>query len=72
MEQKPFYTSRTFWGLIVILIGSHSPKVAALLQSDMDGIISIAGQVAALAGVVLAFIGRLKANTNLTIKKEKE
>lgn len=72
MDQKPFYASRTFWGLVIILIGSHSPKLAGLIQTDLDGVIEIAGQVAALAGVVLAFIGRLKANTNLTIKKEKE
>ena len=54
---KPWYKSKTIWGVILIAIGQ------ALEQLEIQG-----AEILVLIGIILAAIGRFLANSRLTLK----
>ena len=54
---KPWYKSKTIWGIILIAIGE------ALEQLEIQG-----AEILVLIGIILAAIGRFLANSRLTLK----
>ena len=54
---KPWYKSKTIWGIILIAIGQ------ALEQLEIQG-----AEILVLIGIILAAIGRFLANSRLTLK----
>jgi hypothetical protein len=70
-QQKPWYKSKTLIGLIVAAVGAFAPKYAPLL--DLVGpALDAVGQVATVGGLAIAGYGRVKANTQVTLKKPTE
>lgn len=71
MEQKLWYKSKTFIGLIVAAIGMLAPKYAPLV--DLVGpVLDTVGQVTEVGGLAIAAIGRVKATTQVTLNKPTE
>ncbi len=68
---KPWYASKTYHGLFVILIGlvvgqfggEVSPELHAQIGEMVGGVLSI-------VGVILAANGRNKAKSGIALKKE--
>ena len=54
---KPWYKSKTIWGVILIALGQ------ALEQLEIQG-----AEILVLIGIILAAIGRFLANSRLTLK----
>ena len=54
---KPWYKSKTIWGIILIAIGQ------ALEKQEIQG-----AEILVLIGIILAAIGRFLANAKLTLK----
>ena len=54
---KPWYKSKTIWGIILIAIGE------ALGELEIQG-----AEILILIGIILAAIGRFLANSRLTLK----
>lgn len=50
MNKKPFYQSKTFWGLVITALGIYAPRYATFLQGSLDDIITLVGLVTALYG----------------------
>src|SRR5262245_13981626 len=48
--KKPFYKSKTFWGLVLTAVGIYAPKYAPFLQGSLDDIITMVGLGTALVG----------------------
>lgn len=68
---KPWYQSKTYHGLAVILIGIAFGYFGEELTPDMELQISetVSGLLG-LLGVILAAIGRNKADGGITLTKE--
>ena len=68
MESKPWYLSKTVWGLVVTVLGILLPKLPIQANSGMltDSAVSVAGNIASAVGVALAAYGRIKAKGPLT------
>ena len=56
-KTKPWYKSKTIWGVILIAIGQ------ALEQLEIQG-----AEILVLIGIILAAVGRFLANSRLTLK----
>ena len=54
---KPWYKSKTIWGVILIALGQ------ALEKQEIQG-----AEILVLVGIILAAIGRFLANSRLTLK----
>jgi len=54
---KPWYKSKTIWGVILIALGQ------ALEKQEIQG-----AEILVLIGIILAAIGRFLANSRLTLK----
>jgi len=70
MENKPFYASKTIWGLAVMIAALVLPKMFAgedktALASQLADWALVIGEI---IGGILVVVGRLKANTKLTPK----
>ena len=68
MEGKPWYLSKTLWGLAIAILGLLLPKLpisdnAVLLT---DSAMQIAGGVANIVGVALATYGTITRKGPLT------
>ena len=71
MEKKPWYKSKTLISLIIATVGHLAPKYSPLL--DLVGpVLEYVGEGATLVGLVGAGIGRLKAETQVTLTKPEE
>jgi hypothetical protein len=62
-KKKPFWQSKSFWGIIIMALGMYAPKYATALQGSLDDVIT-------LIGLVLSIVGRWKATRPLTITPE--
>lgn len=69
MDSKPWYQSKTIWGTLIagvclVLnltgVGEVSPDDQSTLTNNITDIAILGGQI---VGIVLAFIGRMKAST---------
>ncbi len=71
-NKKPWYTSKTYHGLIVILVGmivgAFGGEVTPMLEVE---IAEMVGGAFSIIGVLLAARGRNKAQSKITLKKEK-
>jgi hypothetical protein len=74
MESKPWYFSRTIWGLIVATAAMLLQWRLGVKIGDQgmvtDTLIDAAAKVAETVGVLVAAYGRIKANTTLTTAKQ--
>ncbi len=61
MNKKPFYKSKTFWGIILTAVGIYAPKYATFLQGSLDDVIT-------LIGLVTALVGRWTATKGLAVQ----
>jgi len=69
MEQKPWYKSKTFIGLIVAAVGAFAPKYTPLL--DLVGpVLDTVGQVTEVGGLVYAGYGRVKSDGKKLVAKK--
>lgn len=59
--KKPFYLSKTFWGLAITAVGAFAPKYAEPLQGAVQDIITT-------VGLLTALYGRWKAARPLTVQ----
>lgn len=68
MENKPWYLSRTLWGVAVTAIGLVSPKVIEWLggPAATDTVMVVVESVVELVGIVMTVWGRAKAQGTLT------
>lgn len=64
MNEKPFFTSITFWGAVIAAI---APLLALFGIEFPGGTEGLADQLATLGGVLLALYGRFRAKTVLTL-----
>ena len=69
---KPFATSLTIQGTVVMLISAFAPILAGIFHVQVGDINSVASEavtaisaVTALVGGVMAIIGRMRATTTL-------
>lgn len=69
MGKKPFYLSRSVWGIAIMALGFYSPKAAQLLGANLDEIFNLVSQGATFFGGTLALYGRWKATQPLTASK---
>jgi hypothetical protein len=68
MEQKPWYLSKTIWGIVVMGLGVVAPKLVASYGSPdvlTNQIVTAVSGVADLIGFVLAIYGRFKATKTI-------
>jgi len=66
MENKPWYASKTIWGVALAGIGLIAAHWGVLIAPDdatLNGVIEIACKVAEVVGLVLALYGRIKAQS---------
>lgn len=68
-QTKAFYLSRGFWGPIVSLLGFISMQ-RGWGEIDVSGVLAAIEQLFAWGGLVLAFIGRIRARERLTLGKK--
>ena len=75
LPEKPFWQSKTFWGVVLTLIGAALPKVGVTVpftEADVpvitDTVIHGVGMGAELVGLGMTLWGRLSAGTKLTLK----
>lgn len=61
---KTFLASKTIWGIFLVAVGTIADSSAPL--ADLLGV-EWAGKVVLVAGLILAFWGRMSANTKLTL-----
>ena len=67
---KPFYMSMTLWGIVVSGIGILLPNFGIPFGPEIQGAaIELVQSIISSAGLVLAFIGRLRAKTVVTASK---
>jgi hypothetical protein len=67
-QQKPWWKSKTLISLIVAAVGAFAPKYTPLL--DLVGpVLNTVGQALEVGGLAVAAIGRVKANSQITLKK---
>ena len=68
MESKPWYLSKTVWGLVVTVLGILLPKLPIQANAGMltDSAVAVAGNIASAIGVGLAAYGRIMAKGPLT------
>ncbi|MBF0415610.1 MAG: hypothetical protein HQL79_07560 [Magnetococcales bacterium] len=59
MEEKSLHQSRTFWGVVIVLLSALAPSLG--LEVDQGSLTSIANQIVAVVGAFLAVYGRIKA-----------
>jgi hypothetical protein len=73
MESKPWYLSKTIWGLAVAAAAMLLQWRFGIKIGDQgavtDEVVNAASACAQAAGVLLAAYGRIKANTTLTAAK---
>jgi hypothetical protein len=73
MESKPWYLSKTIWGLIVAALAMLLSWRFGVKIGDegmvTDTLIDAASKVAETVGVLVAAYGRIKANTTITVRK---
>lgn len=71
--KKPWYTSKTYHGLAVILIGmvvgALGGEITPILEAQIGEMV---GGAMSIAGVLLAANGRNKAQSEITLKKRSE
>ena len=74
MESKPWYLSRTIWGLIVAAVALLLQWRLGIKIGDQgmvtDTLVDAASKVAETVGVLVAAYGRIKANTTITTVKQ--
>lgn len=78
MSGKPFWQSRTLWGIAIVALSQFSPAVAALLEATgvgpaLDPATTTAvqtgvEQIMTGIGAVLALFGRIRADRPLSVK----
>lgn len=56
MDKKPFYTSKTFWANIVMLIASVSTSFGLDLGLNPEAQIAVVGGIMALVNIGLRFM----------------
>ena len=73
MDGKPWYLSKTLWGLIVTVLGIVFPKLPIKDNSGFltDQLVQVAGNVAATIGIALAAYGRIKSTGPLTLTDQR-
>jgi len=71
MDTKKWYLSKGVWGSILVvtaiilrLVGHES--IASAIENDQTAIVDWLSQAIGLVGGLLAFIGRIKAETKIT------
>lgn len=65
MEKKPFYLSKSFWGIVIMALGLYAPRFAKELQGSLDDVIT-------LVGLVITLVGRWTAKQPLTLAPPKQ
>ena len=72
MESKPWYLSKTIWGLVVAAAAMALQWRFGVRIGDQgvvtDELVNAVSKVVETAGVIFAAYGRVKANTALTGK----
>lgn len=72
MEGKPFWQSKTLWGLLLMVLGFVLPMLGVTVPENMqeDVLADVMGMMPAISkvvGGVLVIIGRFKATKKLTL-----
>ena len=65
--EKNFLMSKTVWGLILAMVSAILPKFGIQTIPE-DAAADIINQLLAVIGAVLILVGRIKAQSKLTIK----
>lgn len=63
MKKKPFYTSKTVIGALIVLVATLFPEI--FTEVELNELVTLSTQ---LVGIILTVYGRIDANTKLTIK----
>ncbi len=66
MNRKPFYASKTVWGLAIAALGIYAPRYSNLLPGSLDQLVTGVGLLTALYGrwVATKPLGVQAANSN--------
>lgn len=66
MQNKPWYLSKTIWGVAVTALAAIIPTVAKMNAEGLTGdLTQLASGVALVVGAALAIYGRYKAATKI-------
>lgn len=67
-EEKPFWLSKTVWGVVLTLIGGVLAQTGVGAPFSETDVPMIAGDVVGLIGAGLALYGRLKADKKVSLR----
>lgn len=60
--------SKTVWGVIVLILSAVAPQVGALLDENVEAILSVLSQAGVLVGGILGIWGRMTAKGPIVTK----
>jgi predicted outer membrane lipoprotein len=67
MDAKPWYLSKGIWGsLIAVAFGILAAFGIKGAEGEQENVLELVMQIIAVIGGVVAFLGRIKANTKIT------